>query len=213
MLGFLTIVTHAQQTCLIIRSFTFFLIYCVNSVCSFRSLPLIPQTQFSQLRITWKQKQVINISWITLVPFAWNVSTKFASGSSMKEISMNRQADNMSAMIVKKHLQTQMPWNITRNKIMTAPKVHCESCGHKFTSTSSLEDNNEVQHNNASRFSCDECSATFSVKRSMLRHKREIHKSDKKNWSLIQSRIDLDFKCAVCMKVFKREDGLNVIWS
>ena len=92
---------------------------------------------------------------------------------------------------------------------MTAPKVHCESCGHKFTSTSSLEDHIEVQHNNASRFSCDECSATFSVKRSMLRHKREIHKSDKKNWSLVQSRIDLDFKCAVCMKVFKREDGLK----
>ena len=42
-----------------------------------------------------------------------------------------------------------------------------------------------------------------------MRHKREIHKSDKKNWTLIQSRIDLDFKCAICMKMFKRGDGLK----
>ena len=96
-----------------------------------------------------------------------------------------------------------------KQKHDSAPKVHCESCGHEFTSKSSLEDHIEVQHNNASRFSCEDCSETFSVKRSMLRHKREIHKSDKKNWTLIQSRIDLDFKCAICMKMFKRGDGLK----
>ena len=91
----------------------------------------------------------------------------------------------------------------------SASKVHCESCGQSFSSKTSLQEHIEVQHNNASRFTCDECSATFGVKRSMLRHKKYKHNRDKTNWSLIQSRIDLDFKCTACVKVFKRADGLK----
>jgi hypothetical protein len=128
----------------------------------------------------------------------------------MKEPNISRQAANMPAMIVKKTYTNsnalKYHWEQKHN---SASKVHCESCGQSFSSRTSLQEHIEVQHNNASRLTCDECSATFGVKRSMLRHKKYKHNRDKTNWSLIQSRIDLDFKCTVCVKVFKRADGLK----
>ena len=89
-------------------------------------------------------------------------------------------------------------------------EVTCKVCDKTFKNHVTLSKHNLNTHVQPKQHSCDQCDAKFSLKWSLLRHKKDLHWDFKVDWKYIQFAEELRHQCDICEKLFKRKDNLTV---
>ena len=89
----------------------------------------------------------------------------------------------------------------------------CVECNQVFKSKVALKKHNSRKHASTSdtkEFACAECDKVFSARHSLLRHEKEKHLKFKVNLNLVQFGEELQSRCDLCEKIFRRKENLDV---
>ena len=71
-----------------------------------------------------------------------------------------------------------------------------------------MHDGSASESQNRQGFNCNKCDQTFTNRRNMLRHKREVHLTSSKNL-LFADPESFGFKCETCAQKFERKEHLK----
>ena len=95
----------------------------------------------------------------------------------------------------------------------SAAEEKCVECDQVFKSKVALEKHTYRKHASTSdtkEFACAECDKVFSARHNLLRHEKEKHLKFKVNLNFVQFGEELQSRCDLCEKRFKRKENMLV---